>query len=157
MASFKIGKITFGYFGLTLLVLGGCGFNEATGPADQVDQSAPLTTPASPSSANQELQATFDKVSPTLLRVRDARNSLLRNGAFFSEDPNILRSSAVSYRESLLLLRRKFLDLEMAVGTDATKRLVDFIIANGFIMAPEIMTDMEPGSPTRSMPHHSET
>lgn len=158
MKSFKIREIVTVYLSLTFLLLAGCGMSETTPLSGRsVDRTLPSITSAEHSAPDQELQATFDKVSPVLFTVVEARNSLLRNGAFFSEDGEILRASATSYRQSLLLLRRKFTDLELAVGTESAKRLADYLIARGFVLAPEIMTDIESNSSMNFLPQQHES
>lgn len=143
---------------LTSLTLGGCGCGDTMPETSQpVRPLSPATTPLNESPANQELQSSFDKVSPALINVRNARISLLRNGATFPGDAAIMRASASAYRESLQLLRRKFVNLEQEMGTETTKRLLDFIITNGFVMGAEIHSDIgaDMSPQTQSLRHDS--
>lgn len=144
MKSFKIREIVAGYLSLTFLLLAGCGVSETTPPTGRmIDRTTTSATSPALVAASEEVHATFLKVSPELASVIDSRNSLLRTGVMSSDNSELLRASAASYRQSLLTLRRKFFDLELAVGAESVKRLVDFVISQGLVLAPEVMADIE--------------
>jgi len=132
------------------IFVAGCGVSETTPTTGRmIDRTT--------TSATSPVHATFLKVSPELASVIDSRNSLLRTGVMSSDNSELLRASAASYRQSLLTLRRKFFDLELAVGAESVKRLVDFVISQGLVLAPEVMADIELNSSMSVFPMSRES
>lgn len=157
MKTFRIREIAAGCLSLVLLIVG-CGTSETPSQIGRgVDRASPLAKSPKFEVAAEELHATFLKVSPELTSVIDARNSLLRNGVMSSDNSELLRTSAATYRESLLTLRRKFFDLELVVGVESVRRLIDFVISEGLVLPPEVMADIEPNSWTRAFPSSRES
>ena len=98
------------------------------------------------------MKSQFDKLSPALLAVRDARYKLLASAAMTPDHVDELRTISWSYRESLLLLRQQLFDIERDVGAEATRQLVDFILIQGLAIGPEIFGEMGFDPSTQSKP-----
>lgn len=119
---------------------------------DGVEPQTAATSPPDVTSANQEMESLFDKISPALISVRNTRVSLLRGAATTPDHIDELRIIALSYRNSLRLLRRQLFDLEQEVGAEATRQIVEFLIKKGLVLRPEIFGDLGPDPSSQSKP-----
>ncbi len=147
-SSFLSNRATMGCVVLAFFFVVGCGSERA---AHDVDASSGAVSRPD-SEANQEMQSRFDKLSPALVAVRDARFKLMASAAMTPDHVDELRTVSWSYRSSLLLLRQQLFDLEREVGAEATRQLVNFILAQGLAIGPEIFGDMGLDPSTQSKP-----
>lgn len=147
-SSFLSNRATIGSVVLAFFFVVSCGCERTTRDVDA--SSGAVSRPDS--EAIQEMQARFDKVSPALVALRDARFKLLASAAMTPDHVDELRTVSWSYRESLLLFREQLFELEREVGAEATRQLVNFILAQGLAIGPEIFGDMGPDPPTQSKP-----
>ncbi|MBC7819141.1 MAG: hypothetical protein IAG10_19805 [Planctomycetaceae bacterium] len=151
-----------GWIVLVLLAVSGCGSGNSTRSLEkniaEVDRWSAAASPPD-SSAIQEMESLFNKLSPALIDVRDARFNLLRCAAITPDHVDDLRIIAMSYRESLRLLRQQLFNLEREVGAETTRQLVDFIITKGLALGPEIFGEMgsDPSAQPKLHPADSDT
>jgi hypothetical protein len=90
-------------------------------------------------SARQLRESTEDFES-TLMSLNTARLNLLRMAAQNSDDGEALRAAAKSYRESIIQLRSKILELTDKRGPDDLDRLVGMIMSNTVPMSQRVLS-----------------